>query len=395
MKTQVPHTLLGDLPSSDSITSSPILKRYLCKKKNRDLEPFLPESTRVDPLITFPAVDEPDWRLEIDREGLDRRNPALTIKSKKQKEEIYEIKISKLLRTDSPTAHTLEVEPWQTRLTTPLPSIPDFEDMGGRIPRRPFEEPRYSHEKKQSENFYPKIELKSKPCEFLGEPRPTPRDLRDLAELRIWAREQELAREEARTVREGYDSETLMKLARLGTRTTDLLPAYPYPLTDKTSITPTAFQTLGRVRRDALIRVLSTVLDPWRYTSTQDSSVTGIALRIVSDLVFIAHEARAVYKRMHSLDDPAKATRERYEGQVVGDLSRTLSQRASNLGLNHLQSADHYARAVDAVAANVTQINRVNFCPAQIREIISVGRVKEAYVEQVGQRVERLMTAEL
>jgi len=133
---------------------------------------------------------------------------------------------------------------------------------------------------------------------------------------------------------------------------------------------------------------LSEDMNPFWYHGTQDSRVVATALAIVKNPLFVEAEARAL--NVGIMTDAYKAAKTRYDTVVADELARAMSFRSSSLGLYSILEQHQSSSIRDHIQALDEQINRVNFCPAQVKGIIATGKVRDAYVDRVAARAERL-----
>jgi len=160
---------------------------------------------------------------------------------------------------------------------------------------------------------------------------------------------------------------------------------------------------------EGLLRSLS----PFRYSSTQDSRVESIALGIVQDPTFIDLEARAInpYVSAEPNASPQRLAEARYDTVIVDALPNRMASLSWTRGLEYIRGLDHtgelehsgrliYTKSLQAdtpesIHSVSEQIDRVDFCPAQIRGTIETGKVRDAYVDGVSERVESINTGKL
>lgn len=133
---------------------------------------------------------------------------------------------------------------------------------------------------------------------------------------------------------------------------------------------------------------MSEDLNPFLYHGIQDTKVVAAALAIVKNPLFIEAEANAL--NAGKMIDAYKAAQARYDAVVVDEIARAMSSKSAHLGLYAILEQHKSSSVRDHIEALDEQVNRVNFCPMQVKGIISTGEVRDAYVDRVGSRAEKL-----
>jgi len=139
---------------------------------------------------------------------------------------------------------------------------------------------------------------------------------------------------------------------------------------------------------DDVLAGLRLELRPFLYNLVQDSRVVDIAMKIVQNPRFVDIEARKIAPI--TISNPESIAANRYEHVVAGALADAMSDSAFCLGLSFISARSPKSRTIDSIEAVREQINKVDFCPAQIRGIIAHGRVRDAYIASVAERAEQL-----
>lgn len=133
-------------------------------------------------------------------------------------------------------------------------------------------------------------------------------------------------------------------------------------------------------------------LQPFACSTTQDAKVADIALGIVQNPVFVDLEARTVAKFVPYATNPVTTlVKRRYDNEVVPAIADAMSSYTLGSGLAIFRLKEPRAKPLDSMVAVTEQINRVNYCPAQIRGIIEKGKVRDTYVDAVVARAEELV----
>lgn len=123
------------------------------------------------------------------------------------------------------------------------------------------------------------------------------------------------------------------------------------------------------------------------------------ALAILVDEAYLASEARAVATEVDRrtqaygyLEEAVRRTAEaRFTARVVPALANALSSAAYTLGHTFLQDKEPELSAADNIRAVKAQVDRVDLCPAQLHETLQSTEVRNAYVERVVPKAEKLL----
>ncbi len=149
----------------------------------------------------------------------------------------------------------------------------------------------------------------------------------------------------------------------------------------------------GRTTPADLIR--ESRLNAFAYSIAMDEKVEQEGLKVVQNPVFVEMEAAKLTSFYSPLMSKylnrtgRQAAESRYDATVAPVLSQAIAGGIFARGLGYIAATEKAGR-LDSIEAVRDQVNKVNFCQAQVREILSRRKVKDAYVDKVSERIEQL-----